>query len=148
MWICYFEFKVNHEKRLKQLQHFVKDFQRDRDQHRKATVEDGKWLDYFEEEMLKQFWWPTEADWKEYQQLWFSLSPEERPTDPRLQHPREFTSWLDSLYTGEHQFLSCKKIASDLARLEYRTWSWPYGSVEALRQIIHTFGFTILREDT
>ncbi|MDN4595210.1 hypothetical protein [Polycladomyces subterraneus] len=147
MWKCYIEFKVNDDTRFRQLQRFVKDFQRDRDEEIRETVDDSKWLDYFDEKMLQQFWWPTEKDWEEYTRIWESLTFEERQNDPRLQHPWEFTSWLDCIYTGEHKLLSCEKTSPNLARLEYLTLSWPYGSVDALRHIVQIFGFEIVREE-
>ncbi|RAL26716.1 hypothetical protein [Thermoflavimicrobium daqui] len=147
MWNQFIQFTVNDHHQFVRLQQFVKDFQAARELGNDTTVDDPKWLNYFDQSAIKRFWWPTDEEVKQVNQLLKSLPSEERRAHPTLQNPWDFASWLDALYHAEHKLLNVELEDDIHGRLTFETWSWPYGNVDALRWHVEIFGFTITKED-
>lgn len=142
----YFEFIVDYTHRfimLKKLFYALKDAKN----NKTLDCENPNWLDYFDEEAFSHFWWPSEKELKDYWELYYSIPTPQRFTDERLKTGWGFESMLYAIETGEYEFLTCELISDNIGRLEFDTWSWPYGSSDAIRTLIESFGFKITNEE-
>lgn len=146
MWNLFFEFKVDN---LEKFYSFQKLFYALKEAKNNGTLEsdDIKWLDYFDENMLLKFWWPSEKELKEYWKLYYSIPESQRYTDKRLDKGWDFESMIDAIRSGEYELTYCEIVKEGIGRLEFNTWSWPYGSSDALRALINSFDFVILKEE-
>jgi hypothetical protein len=104
-------------------------------------------FDLFDEQALSHFWWPSNKDWEEYWQRWNSTPGPQRFTDPALEHPWDFASMVDSLLSGEYEFLSCQLIEPDIGVLVFGIYSWPYGSSDAIKALVEAFDCNIVGAD-
>ncbi|MGH4124406.1 MAG: hypothetical protein ACREV6_15895 [Clostridium sp.] len=131
----FFEFEINNEDKFKKLQDFYYAIKLNKD---KAGIisNDLKWIDYFDEDTLMKFWWPSSDDLKVYVKLWGETPVEERFICPRLQHPWDFESMIDAFANGGYELISCKKLSEKKGRIEYNPWSWPYGGADSFRALI------------
>ncbi|WP_052807192.1 hypothetical protein [Risungbinella massiliensis] len=124
---CYIEFSYQYQNQVEQLEKFVLDFQKEKDKQEPEMMEDKKWLGYFNQSSLEEFfYW---GDWAENSNQW------------------DFESWLDAIYNGEYQLQGCMIISDTTARLKYAAWAWPYGGADCLRHLVQLFGLTIIKEE-
>lgn len=139
---CYFEFLINNEGYFLKLREF---FYKIKEEKEMDILDSGdsKWLDYFEEEVLQRFWWPTEEELQQYLAIYEQTSIDRRLTEPSLQHPWDFESMVDAFACGEYELISCEKISDNMARIEYYPDSWPYGGSDSFKALIEYNGFNI-----
>lgn len=146
MWSLFIEFRVDNDENFKRLQKIFNAFKEEK-KNNILDCEDSKWLDYYDEHLLNYFWWPTEIELKEYWELYESIPSEERFNDSRLRKPWDFESMIDAISNGEYELSSCELIKDDIGRVEFLTWSWPYGGAGSLKALIESFGFEIINEE-
>ncbi|PEI96410.1 hypothetical protein CN679_01350 [Bacillus pseudomycoides] len=142
---CYFEFVIHKEARFHRLREFFYKLKEEKEKEM-INSSDSMWLDYFEEDALKQFWWPTEEELHHYQILWKQTPVEKRLTDPKLRTPWDFESMIDTFASGEYELVSCEKATNNVGKIEFYPYGWPYGGSDVFRALIEYSGFKIIEE--
>ncbi|MCX2824560.1 MULTISPECIES: hypothetical protein [Bacillus] len=142
---CYFEFVIHKESCFHRLRKFFYNLKEEKEKEM-IDCSDSMWLDYFEEDVLKQFWWPTEEELRNYQMLWEQTPIEKRLTDPELTTPWDFESMIDAFACGEYELVSCEKVSNNIGRIEFYPYAWPYGGSDVFRALIEYSGFKIIDE--
>ncbi|MDM5155410.1 hypothetical protein QUF88_16840 [Bacillus sp. DX1.1] len=142
---CYFEFVIHKEAHFQKLREF---FYKLKEEKEKEMIDcsDSMWLEYFEEDVLKQFWWPTEKELYNYRILWEQTPVEERLTDPKLVTPWDFESMIDAFACGEYELISCEKASNNIGRIEFYPYAWPYGGSDVFKALIEYSEFKIIHE--
>jgi hypothetical protein len=142
----YVEFAVNDAERFQALCTVFEALKHDKD----AGVfrEDAEWFVLFDQEVLSHFWWPSAEELAEFRRRWEAASVEERFSDPSFLPPAwDFLSMIDAFKNGEYEFLACRMITADRARLEFNSFAYPYGGTASMKALIEAFGFTVTGED-
>ena len=98
----------------------------------------------FDDRALNHFWWPTKQEMEDHVKRWKATPLPQRFTDPALETPWDFSSMVDSLLTGEYEFLSCHILASDAGVLVFLPYSLPYGSSDAMKALIEAFDCEVI----
>lgn len=142
----YFEFEINNNERFSRLQDVFYALKEEKSKDN-IISNDSKWIDYFEEDVLMKFWWPTSDELKEYDKLWKETPINERFTSSKLKHPWDFESMIYAFSNGEYDFVCCEPISNEKGRIEFNPWSCPYGGSGAFRALIEYHGFKIISED-
>ncbi|KNY26932.1 hypothetical protein [Pseudobacteroides cellulosolvens] len=143
---CFIEFIINNSERFDMLQNMFKLLKEEKEIDL-IDFRDSKWFDFFDEESLMSFWWPTEQDIKEYNKLWNESSFINRFFDPRLNKKWDFESMLYAFKNGEYELVSCERVDKHVGRIEYYPFSWPYGGSEVFKALIESYGFMITKEE-
>ncbi|WDV47960.1 hypothetical protein PV797_09755 [Clostridiaceae bacterium M8S5] len=142
----YIEFKVNkleNFERLQKMFHSLKELK----EINSIDHKDSRWKSFYSEELLKNFWWPTDDELIKYWRLYESIPAEERHTDDRLIRPWCFVSLIETIANGEYDLNTCELIKNDVGRLEFMTWSWPYKGTGSLKALVKSFGFEIIKNE-
>jgi hypothetical protein len=92
-----------------------------------------------DDRVLSHFWWPSLQEREEHWKHWKATPIPQRLTDPTLATPWDFESMVDSLLTGEYEFLSCHLLAPETGVLVFLPDSLPYGSSDAMKALIEAF---------
>jgi hypothetical protein len=139
----YIEFKIHDDDGYERLKAVVEKLQMEKEQ---GTLNPSaeRWKILFGEEALKNFWWPTKAEFEAYQQLYFSIPAAERAVHPSLQTPWDFESMIDAIKNGDYQLTGCTRQGDSTARLGFRPFGHPYGGSESLQELVKCFGHEIL----
>lgn len=110
--------------------------------------DDADWLEFFDDEALSHFWWPTPAERAAHMTRWQSASPEQRLSDATFSPPAwDFSALFEAFENGEYTLVSCRRVGADRARLEFATHSYPYGGTGCMHALIEVFGFRVVAED-
>lgn len=141
----YFEFAIKDEANFHRMKEFFYALKVEKEQ---GTIDccDTKWMDFFKEDVLQRFWWPTEEELQYFSELWMNTPPEKRLIEPKLQHPWDFESMIDAFANGEYKLISCEKISSGKGRMEFYPYAWPYGGNDVFRALIEYCGCKIIEE--
>ncbi|WP_216651699.1 hypothetical protein [Paenibacillus sp. NEAU-GSW1] len=101
-------------------------------------------FDFFGEQELNYFWWPTEQERKRFWDEYVKLPLEER--DAHLaQVPWDYETVFSEIGQGEYEIVSCNLISNNRGRLSYCPHAFPYGGVEPLIEAIKCFGAEIIK---
>jgi hypothetical protein len=106
--------------------------------------DDPYWLAFFDDEARKSFWWPTEAELRDWERRWFSTPLETRWTDPSLRTKWIFGSLIDAFRDGDYAILGCRRTSDDRGRMEFDPYGWPYGGTECMRILAESFGHGVV----
>ena len=76
-----------------------------------------EWLAFFDETARKKFWWPTDAELKDWDQRWFSTPVETRWNDPSLRKGWLFGSLIDAFRNGDYALSGCRRTTDGRGRV-------------------------------
>lgn len=110
----------------------------------KLDCDDSTILDFYNKDELNYFWWPTEQEIKDFWELYYS-TPEESRYLHLIDKPWDFESVIDAITTGEYEIIGCEIGENGIGRLCFEPWSYPYGGIEPLEQLIKPFNIKIIR---
>lgn len=144
---CFLEFEVSKHRSFDKLKAFFYAIKAEKEQGVLDSA-DAKWQCYFDEDILRKFWRPSEEEVRDYARLWTETPVEQRLTEPKLRTPWDFESMIEAFSNGEYEFMSCEKITDQAARMEYAPFAWPYGGSDAFRALIEYCGFKVIAEET
>ncbi|GIN86247.1 hypothetical protein J6TS2_26330 [Heyndrickxia sporothermodurans] len=141
----YFEFQIHNERHFQGMKDFFYELKVEKEQ---GTIDcsDAKWMDFFEEEVLQRFWWPTEEELHHFSEIWMNTPVEKRFTESQLQHPWDFESMIDAFANGEYELIFCEKISFNKGRIEFYPYAWPYGGNDVFRALIEYSSCEIIAE--
>ncbi|SFI69988.1 MULTISPECIES: hypothetical protein [unclassified Bacillus (in: firmicutes)] len=81
-----------------------------------------------------------------YQILWKQTPVEERLTEPKLVIPWDFESMIKAFACGGYELISCEKVLTNIGRIEFYPYAWPYGGSDVFRALNEYSGFKIIDE--
>lgn len=111
--------------------------------------DDNYWLNLFDEDVLKKFWWPTQAEKDDWLKRWQNTPTEKRLKDPTLvNHPWDFLSMIEAFQNGEYELLACEKVNEKEAQILFKIWSFPFGGTDSMKALIEAFGFSVISAST
>lgn len=142
----YLEFRVNKYENFEKLQKMFYSLKESK-KNNSIDYQDSKWKNFYDEELLKNFWWPTDDELIEYWKLYESIPINQRFNDKRLLKEWEFSSMLEAIACGEYQLDSCEIIKGNIGRLKFMTWSWPYEGAGSLRALVESFDLEIIKDE-
>ncbi|WP_338752709.1 hypothetical protein [Bacillus sp. FJAT-52991] len=141
---CYIDFSFSHLNiflRIQKLFHYIKERKKDVIQTENFD-DDIQLLDFFTEEELNYFWWPTEQENEEFWDIYIKL-----PKEKRLEHltsvPWDYATVFGEIGVGDYEITDCKMISNDKGRVYYYPIGFPYGGNEPLQEAIKVFGAKI-----
>jgi len=139
----YVDFHVTSPQRFEQLLAF---FRRLRTDQRGDGISSNEsvYLEYFDEDARRHFWFPTEAERRDWERRWNATPPEKRWNNPDLQHPREFDSVIRGTKNSKIEYLRCDMVDDATARFEYEDAGEYVNRADInVIEIVEAFGFTI-----
>lgn len=140
---CFVEFAVDNTARYASLSAVFAALKHDKDIG--SFRDDADWLEFFDDEALSRFWWPTREERVEWEIRWQAAPLDERLL---LEPPSwGFGSLFEAFANCELELISCHMIDTERARLEYNPLAYPYGGTGCIRMLIVAFGFRIISED-
>lgn len=145
MEYCFIEFKVTDKDRFKTLCRVFDEIKTDKDADFWRNEEE--WLAFFDEEARSHFWYPTEEEYNDWLRRWYATPVPQRWTDPSLETPWCFDAVFDAFQNGDYDLIVCRMISSDLARIEFDPYGYPYGGTGCMKALIESFGFVVIGED-
>jgi hypothetical protein len=108
--------------------------------------DDAHWEQFLDDRTRQAFWWPTPAEFQDWQERWFSTPLDRRWTDASLSRPWTFWSLIDAAANGEFDHLVCSRFAGGGA-IEFVPLAWPFGGTAWLHALVEAFGGRVI-EDT
>ncbi len=144
--MVYVEFAVTNAERFQTLCAVFEALKKDKE----AGVfrEDSEWVALFDEEALSHFWWPSAEELADQQRRWQKAPVEVRISDTSLWPPAwDFLSMIQAFQDGEYEFVTCRMITADRARLEFNALAYPYGGTDSMKALIAAFDFQVTGED-
>lgn len=109
--------------------------------------DDPYWLAFFNEAERSGFWWPTEAELREWSQRWKAAPVDQRLSDPAFQPPAwDFGSMIDAFRNGGYELIGCERRSPQVGRLGFEPFGWPYGGTGSMRALIEAFGHRVIAE--
>ncbi len=139
----FIEFSYNDEfvfQRISSLINYIKD-KKDLEE---LDCDDISILDFYSEDEINYYWWPTEEENKEFWEKYYSMTEEKRNLY-LVNSPWDFESVIDAIITGEYEIIGCEVVESGIGRLYFEPWAYPYGGAEPLVQLIMPFNIKIIR---
>jgi len=97
------------------------------------------WESFLDDRSRAAFWWPTEAEAREWQERWFATPVEKRWSDPSLRTLWMFGSLVDAVRHGEFEQLRCRRTSGGGA-IEFVPTASPFGGTDWMRALIEAFG--------
>lgn len=138
---CFIDFIVRDEPALERLSKVSAEFQRQKEGD--AQADDEHWLPFFERSDRAAFWWPTEAEWKRWNDFWFSTPLPQRHSPEMPSPPWHFGSMVEVILESEYDIVGVRRTDSKQARLEFDPHGYPYGGTGALRALIRAFSHEV-----
>jgi hypothetical protein len=140
----FLEFEISDSARLEILMKVFAALQ----QAKKSGVFQGEayWLDFFDETARSYFWWPTEMEIHDWKRRWDATPVSRRSTNESLKTPWLFGSMIDAIHNGEYELVRCIPISEGVGRLLFQPLADPFGGTDALRILIESFGFRVIKE--
>ncbi|MBP1858907.1 hypothetical protein [Rhizobium herbae] len=138
---CFVEFVVRDEPALVRLAKVVEELR-----HQKANdaiADEAHWLPYFEAGDRSAFWWPDEAEMNRWNKFWFSTPLPERHQADMPTPPWNFESLIFVIMEGDYDLIGITRTNDSQARLTFKPNGFPYGGINALRELIRSFGHEI-----
>jgi len=90
------------------------------------------------------YWFPTEADRKQWDEQWKATPVDQRWNDPSLKRPREFDSVIRGMKSTEIQLERCAMVDERTARLEYVERSHSADAADInITLLVESYGFSI-----
>jgi hypothetical protein len=149
---CFVEFEVSDQQRFEALVRAFDALKADKDSEKFRDTED--WLEFFDDEALAHFWWPSKEEattyWKKRKELENRLSTEELHYHDVMHCDEEkwdFESMLLAIEDGEYWLDSCQLISDTRAQLQFFPVAYPYGGIDSLIALVEAFGFEVVRTD-
>lgn len=142
----YIEFYIHDAQRFALLADVFIALKHAKENDRSPDADDLAWLQFFDTSAREYFWWPTEAERKEWEQRWFATPIPQRWSEPSLKTPWHFVSMLDAFFNGEFKLIACIHAAPELGRLYCMPYAWPFGGTGCMKALTESFGFHILQE--
>jgi hypothetical protein len=103
--------------------------------------DDNYWLEFFDEQAQKSFWWPSEQELQEVLNKW-RLTNHDPSTIPSW----TFGSLIDAFKDGEYDLISCFQKKENLGRLEFKPLANPFGGSDCFHMLIRSFGCKVSKE--
>lgn len=142
----YVEFAVTNENRFKDLQKVFDQLKSDKDEDNMGD-DPEPYLVLFDEQARNYFVWSTPEEDALWLKRWFATPIATRWTDKSLYRGWDFGSMIEAFRNGEYELLSCKMLGSNVARLSFYAYAYPYGGTGCLQALVESFGFTVLMID-
>lgn len=142
----YFEFLCDNLRRFEKLR-TVFNALRDA-KHLMSFPSNAAWRDYFDEDAMSHFWWPSEKEFARYKKHWDETPAHLRMTEPSLQKPWMLDSMLASIQQGEYELVNCYLLSETRGRLEFIPNAGPNDGSDELKALIECFGFKVTAKKT
>ena len=107
---------------------------------------DPYWKTLFDDDALKNFWWPTPDELANWQHRWESTAPDKRLTDPKLQTPWDFASMIDAFECGDYDLIELRRSEDGSGQLLFDPHGFPFGGTGCMRALIECFGGLVTSE--
>lgn len=108
--------------------------------------DDIKLLEFFSEEELNYFWWPTEQENNEFWDTYEKL-PAKKKAEHLNSVPWDYATVFDEIGQGEYEITNCRKINETTGILYFYPTAFPYGGTKPLQEAIKAFGAKIIDLD-
>jgi len=102
--------------------------------------DDSYWESFLDDRSRAAFWWPTEAEVRDWERRWFATPVERRRSEPSLQTPWMYGSVVDAVENGEFEKLACRRTSASGGAIEFAPTAWPFGGTGWIRALIEAFG--------
>lgn len=102
-------------------------------------------MDFFQEQELSFFWWPTKEESAAFWGRYYQLPEEERDAYLLKMGGWDYETVFDEIGQGEYRIISCTQTEQGKGCLFYEPFAFPYGGVEPLLQALRAFGAEITR---
>ena len=142
---CYVEFKITSTEQFSRLQQIVEALRKAKEEDQ--FPDDEQWKQFFSDEEISTFWWPTEKEREDWSKRWYSKPFEERISDPTLRTPWDFGSMLDAIREGEYSIVGLVSDSFGRGRLEFVPQAYPFGGTGAFRALILAYGHGLIGYD-
>ena len=106
--------------------------------------DDAYWLAFFDAAARAHFWWPTEAERKDWERRWFSTPVETRFTDRSLRTKWDFGSMIEAFRHGDYDLVACRRTSGNRARIQFDPHGDPYGGAGSMRALVEAFGHRVV----
>lgn len=114
---------------------------------RNGEINEDELSNLLGERYKTKFWWPTKEEQEEWIEKWEATPVEARHTDPSLETPWDFSSWVDAFYTAE---IELKKIVinnNGEGIIIFEQLAYPSGGIEATEEIVKIYDGQIISND-
>ena len=142
---CYVEFRVRSPEQYSRLNRTVEALRAAKSSD--SFPGDDEWKSFFSEEEIATFWWPSEAEKKDWERRWLATPVETRFTDPSLDTPWDFGSMLDAIKDAEFSIIGLRAGSHDRGFLEFDPEAYPFGGTGSLRALILAYGHELVGYD-
>lgn len=142
----YIEFNTINEdvfKRLKSLFIYISKA-KDRDIQIDNLERDEKIFDFYLNNELEYFWWPTSDENKAFWNKYKVLNDEEKK-ELLDSVAWDFETVFSEIGYGEYQIRSCTLIGENIARLYFEPIAFPYGGSKPLQEALKAFSVKIIK---
>ncbi|WP_368244722.1 hypothetical protein [Clostridium tertium] len=140
---CFIEFAYNDELVFKRIYELIEYIKKQKELEN-LDSDDSTILNFYTEEELEYYWWPSEEENKDFWVKYYSLSNEERYLLLK-EKPWDLESVIYAINTGEYTINGVVVDKKYNARLYFDPWSFPYGGTEPLIELIKPFNIKIIR---
>ncbi|GAA0086363.1 hypothetical protein UT300007_28020 [Clostridium sp. CTA-7] len=143
---CFIEFAYNDESVFRRIYTLI-EYIKIKKELGKLDCEDSTILNFYKEEEIQYYWWPTEQENREFWDKYYSLDNEQRYL-LLMNKSWDLESVIDAIRTGEYIIIGVKVTAKGVGRLYYEPESYPYGGVQPLVELIKPFDIEIIRVES
>lgn len=140
----FIEFSYNDESVFRRIFNLI-DYIKMKKDSEQLDCNDTKIIDFYNENEIEYFWWPTEEEAKEFWDKYYSLEEEERYLFLKSNNVWDLESVIDSISAGEYEIIGCKRVREGVGIFYFKPWAYPYGGADPLVQLIKPFDIKILR---
>ena len=140
----YIEFSYKDNNTFRRINNLINYVRREKKAER-LNGDDINVMDFYTNEELEYFWWPTDAENKEFWEKYYSIPKEQWECDIGLKINWDLESVLDAISNGEYEILGCRIIKANVARIYFDPWAYPYGGNSALVELIKPFTIKIIK---
>lgn len=139
---CFIEFSYKDESVFKRIYKLI-EYIKIQKELGNLDCDDSTILNFYNEEELQYYWWPTEEESKEFWDKYYLLNEEEREILLNEQN-WDLESVIDAIKNGEYIIKEIIDNKEGIGRLCFEPWSFPYGGVESLIELIKAFNIEIM----
>jgi hypothetical protein len=140
---CFIEFAYNDELVFKRIYELIEYIKKQKELEN-LDSDDSTILNFYTEEELEYYWWPSVEENKDFWAKYYSLSNEERYLLLK-EKPWDLESVIYAINTGKYTINGVVVDKKYNARLYFDPWSFPYGGTEPLIELIKPFNIKIIR---
>ncbi len=110
-------------------------------------IEAGEIAAILGEIVENRFWNPTPDELNDWQTRWMNTPVEQRFTDPTLDTPWDFESWVEAIESAEIAYMNLQIHPNGTGTIEFEQLAMPSGGLEATEEMVKMFGATITECD-